>query len=100
MATISITTFEFSIPVSYFLISLTRKTSGNLFEVCLNSFGDDHMLRRNSTDSKLFTQNFFNLEENSTYVATVRAVFRAPAEGLNKSSTLEIVTPPARKIIL
>lgn len=95
MATISITIpdYEFTIPISFFVLSLSR-TINSSYEVCTDLF-DDRVLRRDKGSS--FTANYMNLEENSTYAATVTATFNPPGEGLNKSATLEFVTPTARK---
>ena len=108
MASFSFSAAEFSLPVKHFIVTLNRVT-GDGQRFCRDCDDDQQFVRvyekelpgifptqytpRN--ESKVFIQNFFNIEENSSYSATFTAEFNTLGTRVNRTTHINFDTPPA-----
>ena len=109
MASFSFSAGEFSLPVKHFIVTLNRGT-GDGQRFC-GDYDDDRQFVRvyeekkelpgiptqytPRNESKVFIQDFFNIEENCSYRATFTAEFNTLGTRVNRTTHINFDTPPA-----
>lgn len=97
-AAFSISIPEYTIPIAFLTVTLNRERN-DPFEVCKH-YADNRELFIDQISNKAMVQEFFDLEENSSYTATFTAMFRAPGDGRMRSTTTAFAIPNASKVYL
>ena len=113
-ATFSFTASEFSLPISYFIVSVNRLVGLNQ-KLC-QDYADSREIRREyqenlfpnahppvlgrRNDSKVFEQEILNMEEYSFYTVTFTALYQAFLSRYERTISVPIETPPDGMIIM
>ena len=111
MVSLSFSADEFSLPVARFIVNL-RRIIGRDQRFC-RAYTDDRQIVRvyekmipnwspprytPRDESKIFTQDFFDMEELSSYRATITAEYRAIGLQVNRTTIIYFDTPGDGKI--
>ena len=101
MASFSFSADEFSLPVNKFFVTLNRVT-GNGQQFCRNYHDNRQFVRvyEKELPDNVFIQDFFDIEETSSYRATFTAEFDTVGKRVNRSIHVNFYTPGDGKIQL
>ena len=91
-ASFSFSLDELSLPVERFIVTINRVTGHN--QRFCTAYADYRPIYIPGNESnKVFTQDFFNMEENSSYVATFTAEFNTLRIRVNRTTSINFDTP-------